>query len=449
MEGYPQQTPPHPSQSLPHEQQSHPQHIQTTPLHQSRPTFTTPTRQLAAGPSPNFQTPGFQTPLQPPTWQVSPDAFQYHHPGAAVTPSVPTPHLAWNHTPQMQPYAGPLIDSPHSQLGFQHQVQDWSNAQQQVPVQQQSFIQQSPVMASPSHDGGFWNPPPLPTQNEPNPFVEEPPMMQPSTGVNPNLIFSFSSPIRPVPPMDPQLSSQTPPDSASRQPYEQQTRESMREKELARKARKDRPALQRSNTDSGFRKSKGRSMDRSTLGQGLEHVPRRPSPLKRHSQVSLSSIPETLRTSRTRTRLVVDETGTARTEIINGEDGESVGNRRSMCQWSDTESSEDDPVLTSQRNSYILSSEPGRPLKHHRLEDEFDAFAAVKRPLSSASLHSLGSQAYGEDHRRASYNNILHQASSQETVMQDDDDDERGDAQDALRKLIGERIRKGMCYFGH
>jgi hypothetical protein len=140
----------------------------------------------------------------------------------------------------------------------------------------------------------------------------------------------------------------------------------------------------------------------------------------------------------------VDESGTARTEIVNEDDVDSVGNRQSLCQWSDTESSEDDPIISSQRNSYIFSSEAGRPLKHGRLSDDFDAFASFKRPVSSASLHSLGSQLQGlnEETRRSSYGSF-HQSSSQDTVMQDDDE-ERGDAQDALRKLIGERIKRGM-----
>jgi hypothetical protein len=107
------------------------------------------------------------------------------------------------------------------------------------------------------------------------------------------LIFSFSSPTKIT--SSESFNVQAPHTSAgheNRQPYEHQVRESRIEKELAKKAKGQhsrtstssssesapgaaRPDLQRSSTDSGFRKSKASSNDsRPSSGAGAGyHIP--------------------------------------------------------------------------------------------------------------------------------------------------------------------------------
>jgi hypothetical protein len=213
--------------------------------------------------------------------------------------------------------------------------------------------------------------------------------------------------------------------------------------------------LHRSNTDSGIRRSKTRSIDSQAGNQILEHIPRRPSPLKRHSQASLSSIPEATRTSRTRTRLVVDESGTARTETFTDDDMDQTYGR-SFSRWDDDESSDEEAIITSQRNSFVFSSNIMRPVKHSR-DDEFDFMGQFKRPLSSASIGSLSSNSGGnlqtqqqtggvEDQSTGNHMDNFHDVNKTIHGRLSSDQDERGDAQDALRRLVGGRFRRGSNF---
>jgi hypothetical protein len=154
----------------------------------------------------------------------------------------------------------------------------------------------------------------------------------------------------------------------------------------------------------------------------------------------------------------VDDTGTARTEILN-EDDASLRIRRSFGAWEDnSESSEEDPIINSARNSFIAGPDFSRPAKQHRGDGDFDGFDLLERPLSSTSMSSASSNvASGLFRRSISLNakNRLSQSSfsdfdrvdpyangsSQETIMGEDDG--CGDAQDALKRLIGGRIRRG------
>lgn len=178
-------------------------------------------------------------------------------------------------------------------------------------------------------------------------------------------------------------------------------KESNREKELAKKVKQThsrnntgsasisfgRPGLQRSNTDSGLRRPVLAFGETQRGSQIIEQVERRSSPLKRHSQLSLTAIPEASR-SRPKTRLVVDEDGRARTETIGAVDG-PIDDRHGFDIWDD--SSDEEIQVNSQRNSYGIHPEQmqKRSSKHARTGSDLDRFDPHKRPVSSASVSSL------------------------------------------------------------
>jgi hypothetical protein len=465
MDGLPLQTPPR-VQGTP-DQNRNQFHIpiNTTPMTGPQGVSSTPIRQGNENfQDPKFQTPHFQTPFQDQAWQISPDTYHFAQ-GPASAPVAPPGRFFWNQSPLMNQsfdhrMAGVSSPDGSSMPG----IPAWPGVNA-PPMQFPShMVQSSPIITSSSHqDAGFWGP------TGSNAFTNNSSFSNTTTGVNPNLIFTFAPPQNISP-----LSGRSQPSTAqeveipsSRQPYEQQTLESHREKELAKKIKQQnrnsatyggpRPGLHRSNTDSGLiRRTKTRSLERP--GQSLDHVPRKPSPLKRLSQASLSSIPEGTRSSRHRTRLVVDDTGTARTEIYN-EDDTSSRSRRSFGIWGDDdESSEEDPIINSQRNSFAMPSDFSRPTKQQRGDSDHDGFDPLDRPLSSTSLSSLSSNvAPGLFRRSVSLNvkNRLSQGSfsdidrmdsfatnsSQDTITGEDEG--CGDAQDALKKLIGGRIRRG------
>jgi hypothetical protein len=428
----------------------------------------------------------------------------------------------WDQSPQANSFDSPMVDaSQHSFISGNPVLDDmhsWQGHDLQQEHMQGQFIHQNEPMANAHQEPDMWltgtmPAHPLRTNYQATSFSQSPSFPQTTTGVNPNLIFSFSSPIHNVMPST--ANAPAPPpnfDPLSRQPYEQQVRESNRERELAQKSRQqqqkeqqqeqqeereqqqqqqqqqeqqqpgsqhnrvssvvgisNRPALQRSNTDSGFRRNKTRSLDGRSAAiqavQAAEHIPRKPSPLKRLSQVSLSSIPEGSFRIRPRTRLIIDDSGTARTETVTDDD-DDLPQRRSFGHWADEDSDEEDLLVTSQRNSFILSSDLLRPTKYARLDSDEEEAALHKRPLSSASLNSLtsrmgatplGRKMSMEARRRLSQESHSSSigdrelaASSQDTILgrgdddgEDDDDGDRGDAQNALKKLVGGRSRRG------
>jgi hypothetical protein len=403
-----------------------------------QPSVTTPIRPAVEFHDMKFQqTPNFFTPVQQPTWQLSPDVYNLN----VGSLSAPASQLRnpWNQNMgdgrQMTMEAKSPLDAS----------QAWSQA---------SATFQQPLIASPL-GGSFWGADSVGGDMFPDPFTVATSFDSPVTGVNPNMIFSFSNPPQPANPGF----SYTLPDQEARQPYEQQTNESLRERELAKKSRQNqqlqpqqtqqpqqqlqppvqqlqqsnrqiptisgtKSLLHRSNTDSGVRRTKARSADSQS---SHEHLPRKPSPLKRLSQASLTSIPEAGRPSRIRTRLVVDESGTARTETFTDDETDRT-NRRSVSQWDDDYSSDDDPVMTSQRNSLVF---PSSSMRKHLRDDEFEFMGQFKRPLSSASIGSLSSNSGGN-------------LQALQTGADDTDQEECGDAQDALRRLVGGRFRRGM-----
>jgi hypothetical protein len=480
MNPYHLQTPP-PGEGHRHQHMQHPHTVHGHPFSQgqSHDNTNTPIRQHSMDfHGQNLQTPTYQTPFQHNLSLATTDMYQYPN-GPASAPPIPQARFMWDQSPQignfeprMMPVNQPQFGTPNSMMGH------WQTQELSPHNLQGGFPQHSPNgLPNPAHDSDFWLSSSMAGQPTGNAFTSDPSFMQPTSGVNPNLLFSFSSPVQTVNPSS--VGALFPPpviDSASRQPYEQQNRASTQEKELAKKTRQtqqqvpqtragatlapnSRPGLQRSNTDSGFRRNKTRSVDSRTAVQLGESISRRESPLKRHSQISLTSIPETSsRTSKLRTRLVIDASGTARTETVTGDD--NTWSRRRSSQILDDDSSEEDPILTSQRNSFVFNPDLLRPSKHGRTDSDDEDGGLYKRPLSTTSLSSLtarmGSTPLGrkvsmDAHKRASqdYTSFLGDlaSSSQDTILGRDEDSDTGDAQSALKKLVGGRARRGL-YLG-
>jgi hypothetical protein len=237
-----------------------------------------------------------------------------------------------------------------------------------------------------------------------------------STGVDPNMLFSFSNPdmIASFGAMQ-----QQPIIDMSRQPYETQVRDAQVERQMAMaksqhsrsnknsssgSAENAKPALQRSNTDSGMRKNKPLSMESRIIIPAVSStIPRRSSPLKRQSGGSLKSIPEV---RRPRTRLIIDETGRARTETVPAEEDEEETPKPATRQVSqqdlrrqypglyeedDSESEEDEPGLAISCNtSFAVSQFERRGSKHARTDS-----GGLERSNSSKMARPSSGQAQG------------------------------------------------------
>lgn len=274
----------------------------------------------------------------------------------------------------------------------------------------------------------------------------------------------------------------------NRQPYETQVREAQQEKEIAKKAKSQhsrsntnsssgsvenvRPGLQRSNTDSGFRKSRPSSMEttRIPVPAAGATIPRRSSPLKRQSG-GLGSIPEI---RRPRTRLIIDETGRARTETVPAEDNEEtpkVTQRTSQKDvrrqypglWDedDTESEDDEPPPAISRNTSFTMPQPlppRRASKHARSDSgalERSNSFKMPRPASRPPVGAFDKASFetvrpvrklvDNAHRRFS---MMDLPSSFDGVKETEDQqmpDSPGDALGALKKVVaGRQQRAGM-----
>ncbi|KAJ4291988.1 hypothetical protein N0V90_009887 [Kalmusia sp. IMI 367209] len=298
-------------------------------------------------------------------------------------------------------------------------------------------------------------------------------------GVDPSMLFSFSSP-------GPATSFNTSMPSPSkqvetRQPYETQLRDSLREKEAVRMAQSQhsrtstnssaasfeaRPALQRSNTDSGFRKSRPSSADSRSSGSAtMYNIPRRSSPLKRSSGGSLMAIPEV---RRPKTRLVIDESGRARTETVPVEDEEDVGrDTRKNTQdlkkqypglWADddSDSEEEEPpqTITLSRNT-SFSMPQRRPSKHARNDsgelhrsNSFKVPRPASRPSSSvfdkASFETIRPVRRVADnaHRRFSMMDFPTSFGDSKDSVDQSMPDSPGDALGALKKAVEGRQKR-------
>lgn len=306
-----------------------------------------------------------------------------------------------------------------------------------------------------------------------------------TTGVNPSMLFSFTASD------DVTTSFGNMPQPAAfnpdRQPYETQLLDSKREKEKAKKTRslhsrsntnssagsvdENRPSLQRSNTDSGFRRTRPMVPERRSSADtsAAHHIPRRSSPLKRANSGALKAIPEVMR--RPRTRLIIDETGRARTETVPADEEETTPRdmRRTsqtsvrhqypaLWEEGDTESDSDEPQPTLSRNtSFSIPLPQRRASKHARTEsNELSRTNSFKiaRPASGttsrtssgafdkASFDSVRTVKPSSQNvsRRISLidvpttSSFSSQASSHNTMP-----DSPGDALGALKKVVGTR----------
>lgn len=306
-----------------------------------------------------------------------------------------------------------------------------------------------------------------------------------TTGVDPSMLFSFTAPD------DVTASFGNIPQPAAfhpdRQPYETQLLDSKREKEKAKKTRSlhsrsntnssagsvedNRPSLQRSNTDSGFRRARPIAPDRrpSADTTAAQHIPRRSSPLKRANSGALKAIPEAMR--RPRTRLIIDETGRARTETVPADEEEvTPRDMRRTSQTSirhqypalweegDTESDSDEPQPTLSRNtSFSIPNLQRRASKHARTEsndlsrtNSFKMSRPTSRTTSRTSSGAFDKASFDSVRtvRPSSQNasrrismidvpttsSFSSQASSHNLVP-----DSPGDALGALRKVVGNR----------
>jgi hypothetical protein len=289
---------------------------------------------------------------------------------------------------------------------------------------------------------------------------------------NPGLTTSFGS-----------MPQQPTRNVSNRQPYETQVREAQQEKEIAKQARSQhsrsntnsssgsvenvRPNLQRSNTDSGFRKSRPSSMEsRISLPHAASTIPRRSSPLKRQSGGSLTSIPEI---RRPRTRLIIDETGRARTETVPAEDDEEtprVARRTSQKDvrrqypglWDedDTESDDDEPPPTISRNTSFNIPQPQRRSSKHARQDsgglERSNSFKMPRPAPRTSSGAFDKASFetvrpvrkvvDNAHRRFS---MMDLPTSFDGVRESEDQhmpDSPGDALGALKKVVAGRQQR-------
>ncbi|TID17783.1 hypothetical protein E6O75_ATG10428 [Venturia nashicola] len=455
----------------------------------------------------SLQTPHFQTSYQSQELQFSPEIFQYGGPASA--PPMPLVRNPWDQSPAMVDYGNiGMADAQQHLFGpdtsFNHAFQEWQlqnmspmqpqesvqrgfqQQQHHTPSQLQPQLQHQPMpqhtpmqIQQPSQPLDFWSTPAIHSQSTGS-FTQETSSFASTstvTGVNPNMIFSFTSP----PPQKSETVSVRPQltqrmvDTGGRQPYEHQMRESSREKEIAATKRSKapirsssgsssialpnngRPNLQRSNTDSGVRRANNRSVDSRRSMQAAEPIVRRSSPLKRNSLLSLQAIPEVQ--AKPKMRLVVDENGRARTETVDSleEEEEPLDSRKSLGLWmDDDDDSDEDAMLISQRNSFAYSSDQlrRRPSKHARTVSDPDRFDPIKRPVSSASMASLTTrlEATPIGKRSSSSSNYLRarpgsfagtlSAENIRALQESAVDEEPTDAQGALRKLMEGRRRK-------
>ncbi|EOA85472.1 hypothetical protein ACJQWK_07136 [Exserohilum turcicum] len=303
-----------------------------------------------------------------------------------------------------------------------------------------------------------------------------------TTGVDPSMLFSFSNPDMTASfGAMPQLSNV---DMSLRQPYETQLRDAQAEREMAKKARSQhsrsntnssagsveevKPPLHRSNTDSGVRMSRVPPMDpRSAVPGNTSSIPRRPSPLKRQGNGSLKSIPEI---RRPRTRLIIDETGRARTETIHAEDEDKTPKalrqssqqdlRRQypgLYEAGDSESEEDEPaVAISRKTSFTVPQPERRASKYARVESEplegnnsFKMTRSSSRPglasfdkASSEKLRLMGRSASDNTTRRVSAMDHPTLAKNTRDIEDQHMPDSPGDALGALKKVVGARQQR-------
>jgi hypothetical protein len=425
-----------------------------------------------------------QTPFGFTDMQFSPSMMPFSNIGPMSAPPMPQSRLFWdqpNDESQMDldlPMGGdPFGPTPHKV----EQNFNWQTFSTPVahPVHSQSF-QGLHGMSSPAPAGSF-NASIMgeSSYSQPGSFVAT------SVSVDPNMLFSFSNPE-----MDVSFGSM--PQVAignvdHRQPYETQAREAQQEKEMAQKARSHhsrtntnsssgstesaRPGLQRSNTDGGSRKSRPSSAEsRISIPIVASTIPRHSSPLKRQSGGSLTSIPEI---RRPRTRLIIDETGRARTETVPVEDNEETPRvvrqtsqkdvrRQYPGLWdeddSDSEEEEEPPMIMSRNTSFnIPQPQPQRrsSSKHARADSgglqRSNSFK-IPRPASRPSTGAFDKASFepvrpvrrvvDNSHRRLSMMDFPTSFEAANEGLDQQMPDSPGDALGALKKVVAGRQQR-------
>ncbi|KAK5132079.1 hypothetical protein LTR16_000105 [Cryomyces antarcticus] len=438
------------------------------------------------------------SPVQFSTTQFEPGVFQYSSSGATTAPAYSQPHLLWNQNSdasamdvdEFDPF-GPGPQRDRGIFGWQNlaipinAVPDQSfqtSSSHSMPVSTLETTRCDTSRVDTQESQGY---------SQPTSFHSA------TTGVDPSLLFSFSNPteLTDVSRTTPQL-SQFGPEQAVRQPYEHQTKQSMREKEFQQQrivqschARTNtgsstasfssvstaRPGLQRSNTvghvitnNSINPFQPAVSLQRSNTAV---HIPRKPSPLKRPSLSSLAAISETFKPRpRPSVVLTIDESGRARTEtIIVEDDAEARVKLQYPGLWDDGDSDDSSdsnmPVLS--RTASLALPESERCAKAARIETSSDGIArpTIARSASSASLrNSLGTiriaspglrrsssarrpTTLGQKNRKNtlwSFDGSLPgtEDNKNETEMVLRQDDEADDAHSALRRVVEDRSKR-------
>ncbi|KAF1811538.1 hypothetical protein P152DRAFT_450241 [Eremomyces bilateralis CBS 781.70] len=418
-----------------------------TPLHaaSAQRNITTPNSNFPQGGS------VFESPFQFNPLQFSPDVFQFPTPGPVSAPPYGTQHF-WDQNVRSDGVEVPpslLSDDPFGASPQRADMASWQPFGERPVFQipQQPFPESSPIHHA--HQQGMW--PPNQMQAMPSQPVAQP-VQQPPVSVHPHMLVSTST-ASDAPGFRPHY-VQMGAIQENRQPYEQQARESNRDREAARKPREQhsraphnmssnpsqfmaRPGLQRSNTDSGFRRIQRSHVQEQRFGTVRQppdttSIPRKPSPLKHLSQAALTSIPESNPRPRPRTRLVIDESGRARTETeptpaspshasTNSHSSTATnphrfgsGSHAWLAASSDTDDDDDDlddPAIHSQRSSFLFQPEPpsgvvgsARKAKHARI-DSNERIEVAKMPRSSSAASLSGA------HRHASSGGFAHAVS--------------------------------------
>jgi len=417
-----------------------------------------------------------QTPFGFSSLQFSPEMMQFPGTGPMSAPPLPHSRLFWdqpNDAIQMDvdmPLApDPFGPTPHKIEGNVNWQAFHTSTSGQMNPQAFQALQGLPSLeptssfatsnAGDEHD------------SRPSSFIST------SGGVDPSMLFSFSGPD-----LSPSFNTSVPvPKQVEvRQPYETQLLDSLWEKEASRQAKSQhsrtstnssnasfeaRPVLQRSNTDSGLRRSRPSSMDsRSSASAAIQNIPRRSSPLKRSSGGLLGAIPEV---RRPRTRLIVDESGRARTETVPAEEDEDDRETRRNPQdprrqypelWadddSDTEDEEPPETITLSRNT-SFNLQQRHPSKHARNDsgeihrsNSFKMLRPAPRPSSGvfdkASFDNTrpARRVPDNSHRRFSMMDLP--TSMTETFESGDQSmpDSPGDALGALKKAVQGRQKQ-------
>lgn len=412
----------------------------------------------------------------------SPSMMSFANAGQMSAPPMPQQRLFWdgNDTSQIDVDMSGVLDPFGSTPNKFQGNPGWQTFHTPVVEQMQAQFQPQQSMSSAGLAASFGTS----TAGEGH-YSQSGSFVSTTVGVDPSMLFSFTSP-------DDMTASfgslpQQPAFKPGRKPYETQMLDSRREKEKVKKPRslhsrsntnsssgsveETRPSLQRSNTDSGFRRARPMIAERRSSADtsAAHHIPRRSSPLKRANSGALKAIPEIIR--RPRTRLIIDETGRARTETVPVEE-EGVtprdmrrGSQNSMrnqypALWEegDTESDSDSPQPTLSRdNSFSIPQPQRRASKQARIESHvlsrtnsfkmarpgsrttsrtssgafdtasFDSVRTVRPPSQNASRRI----SMADIPTTSSFNKP---ASGQNSIP-----DSPGDALSAMKKVVGSR----------